>query len=87
MPWFKEPTLLEKLQRQLAEAEAARIEATARVALWKSDEKFRIAEIARLENEVRWLSEAASAVAASEVLEVEVAAEASAAQSLLRRIH
>lgn len=87
MSWpFKEPTLLQRLKAELARTVEERINATAKVALWKADEKFKLGEIARLEAEIEHLTEQASAADDEEALEVEAAVAASERRGL-RRIH
>lgn len=82
---FKEPTEKQKLERELKELEALRIYATARVAAWRADERFKRAEITRVQQELFWLTEAA-ADDAGEALVVEAAERASAVDAV-RRIH
>ena len=49
---FRKLTLQQKLEEQLEETLAARVNATARAAYWQAVEQFQLSEIARLNKEL-----------------------------------
>lgn len=89
MRWLREPTLAEKLDRQLAEAKQRRIYATAQLSLWKNDERFRLAEISRLAGEIELLIEETEAASVPDAAKALLAASAAVetAVGAVRRIH
>lgn len=57
MKWFKEPSLAEKLRRELRDTKEARIGARAEAAYWINREQFLISEVQRLEDELNNLTD------------------------------
>ena len=57
IPWLREPSLAEKLRRELRETKEARIGARAQAAHWINREQFLLSEVQRLEDELNSLTD------------------------------